>query len=611
MMENNASSMPTPLQIALWVGPLSILLSHHLTSHNGNLQQIQGCLKDGGQEVLETRDARGNRALHLALKLAHRNVTTIVKTLLDAGARVRSRDVEGWKAIHHAVVTENEEILQLLVRREKEQAPALLQKKINGISPRLADVPDFYCEMLVDVSTWIPGVSRWLPSDTVKIWKAAQNIRFDITLVGFDNGKWDRGDLSFLLLGSEGKFLCLDNKAKTCTNLLELHTELTETDVDQMVHFLMITSIVTTDFDASKVAFKKKYSWFSSTPMLQDIGCWRDTHVVDMTGVEASLRYRKPYNPAHSPPKTANEQTTACDAIAMLTKAESVINQYTEVMVNPKSYHIVSMELAKDEELTWKFSTEKRDINFGVRFLEENNGEGWDEIIPLHRTEAQVKEQTGSFHASCSGTVVFTWDNSYSVLSYDADFTVENKCRSKRLHFSIGLAKGTDNKRTGNEDWDAKTRVKEEEMSFKNWFGTSIESLPASLRSLRPRRRVMVYTQPSCHKITKSFPATVYLSDQFPLSVSEFLPVIEVLSKTTSVFESIQKFFSAAHTDGFPVQFCFPLVPSVSATFRFDRMELETPDLHMFTVPSSYTMRGEDELSPRTHQVVLQRMTAT
>ncbi|CAI5745122.1 unnamed protein product [Peronospora destructor] len=558
MMENNASSMPTPLQIALW---------------NGNLQQIQECLKDGGQEALETRDARGNRTLHLALKLAHRNLTAIVKTLLDAGARVRSRDVEGWKAIHHAVVTENEEILQLLVRREKEQAPALLQKKINGISPRLADVPDFYCEMLVDVSTWIPGVSRWLPSDTVKIWKAAQNIRFDITLVGFDNGKWDRGDLSFLLLGSEGTFLCLDNKAKTCTNLLELHTELTKTDVDQMVHFLMITSIVTTDFDASKVAFKKK--------------------------ILASLRYRKPHNPAHPPPKTVKEQTTACDAIALLTKAESVINQYTEVLVSPKSYHVVSMELAKDEELTWKFWTEKRDINFGVRFLEENNGEDWDEIIPLHRTEAQVKEQTGSFHASCSGTVVFTWDNSYSVV------------RSKRLHFAISLAKGTDNEPAGNEDWDAKTRVKEEEMSFKNWFGTSIESLPASLRSLRPRRRVMAYTQPSCHKITKSFPATVYMSDQFPLSVSEFLPVIEVLSKTTSVFESIQKFFSAAYTDGFPVQFCFPLVPSVSATFRFDRMELVTPDLHMFTVPSSYTMRGEDELSPRTHQVVLQRMTVT
>lgn len=191
---------------------------------------------------------------------------------------------------------------------EKEQAPALLQKKIDDICPRLADVPDFYCEMHVDVSTWIPGVSRWLPSDTVKIWKAAQNIRFDVTLKGFENGKWDRGDLSFLLLGSQEKFLCLDNEAETCTDLLKLDTELTETDLDQMVHFLMITSIVTTDFDASKVAFEKKCAWFSSAPMLQDIGRWKDTRVADMVGVEASLRYRRPHNPAHPPPKTGNEQ---------------------------------------------------------------------------------------------------------------------------------------------------------------------------------------------------------------------------------------------------------------------------------------------------------------
>lgn len=203
-------------------------------------------------------------------------------------------------------------IVQFLTRvvfpLEKEQAPALLQKKIDDICPRLAEVPDFYCEMRVDVSTWIPGVSRWLPSDTVKIWKAAQDMRFDVTLVGFENGKWDRGDLSFLLQGSQGKFLCLDNEAKTCTDLLKLDTELSEADLDQMVHFLMTTSIVTTDFDASKVAFEKKFAWFSSSPMRQDISCWKDTRVVDMTGVEASLRYRKPHNPKHPPPKASSDQ---------------------------------------------------------------------------------------------------------------------------------------------------------------------------------------------------------------------------------------------------------------------------------------------------------------
>ncbi|KAL3656896.1 hypothetical protein V7S43_018235 [Phytophthora oleae] len=579
------SPSPTPLQLALW---------------NGNLQQIRECLQTGGQEALEARDARGNRALHLALKFAHRNATAIVKTLLDAGARVRSRDTEGWKAIHHAVVSENDDVLRLLIRREKEQAPALLQKKIDDICPRLAEVPNFYCEMLVDVSTWIPGVSRWLPSDTVKIWKADQDIRFDVSLVGFENGKWDRGDLSFLLLGSEKKFLCLDNEAKTCTDLLKLDSELTEADLDRMVHFLMTTSIVTTAFDASNVTFEKKCSWFSSTPMLQDIGCWKNTRVVDMAGVEASLRYRQPHNPKHPPPKSADDQCIVCDAVSLLTEATAVADRYTAVVVEPKSKHVVSVELVTDEKVMWKFSTEKRDINFGVRFLQENNGEEWDDVVPMQRTQAHLQEQTGSFKASSSGTLVFTWDNSFSVI------------RSKMLRFTICPVEERNRDSSGSEEWSAQTKlVKEEEMTFEDWFGVPIESLPASLRAMRPRRCIMVQTQPSCRKITKSFPATVYMSDKFPLSVSEFLPVIEVLSKTTSAFETVQDFFSAALTDGFPVQFCFPVVPSVSATFRFDRMELQTPVPHKFMVPSTYTMHAEDMFSPRTHQAMLQRVTAT
>lgn len=522
-----------------------------------------------------------------------------MKTLLDAGARVRSRDLEGWKAIHQAVASENEEVLRLLVRREKEQAPSLLQKKINDICPRLAQVPNFYCEMHVDVSTWFPGVSRWLPSDTVRIWKAGQSIRFDVSLVGFEHGSWKRGDLSFLLLGAEGKFLCLDNEAETCTDLLVLETELTEADLDHIVHFLMVTSIVTSDFDASNVAFEMKHAWFSSAPMRQDIGSWKGTRVFDMNGVQASLRYRKPQNPKHPPPVSAEKESTARDAVALLAEATAMVDHCKEVLIEPCSSHTVSIELSKGEGLSWKFSTEKCDISFGVRFLKENNGEEWDEVVPLKRTKAHEREQTGAFQAPGAGTVVFKWDNSYSVI------------RAKKLRFAISPATSGDKSDADSERWDAQARAKEEEMTFEEWFGVSVEKLPQSLRVLRPRRRIMVHAQPACRKLAKSFPATVYMSDRFPLSVSEFLPVIEVLSKTTSAFESVQEFFSAALTDGFPVQFCFPLVPSVSATFRFDQMRLETPDQTVFAIPGTYTMHVEDMLSPRTHQEMLQRVTAT
>lgn len=58
------------------------------------------------------------------------------------------------------------------------------------------------------------------------------------------------------------------------------------------------------------------------------------------------------------------------------------------------------------------------------------------------------------------------------------------------------------------------------------------------------------------------------------------------------------------------MQFCFPLIPSISATFRFDKMELCTPEAMLFEIPETYSHHQEDALSPRKHQEVLQRVAA-
>lgn len=48
---------------------------------NGNEDQIRRYVRKD-KHALEAKDARGNRALHLALKFAHRNSSAIVKSLL-------------------------------------------------------------------------------------------------------------------------------------------------------------------------------------------------------------------------------------------------------------------------------------------------------------------------------------------------------------------------------------------------------------------------------------------------------------------------------------------------------------------------------------------------
>jgi predicted transposase YbfD/YdcC len=191
---------------------------------------------------------------------------------------------------------------------------------MDEISPRLGGVPDFYCELFVEVSSWIPGVSRFLPTDTVKIWKKGQDIRFDITLVGFEGGTWKRGNLSFLFLGSEKKFYSLDHEENVCTNLLATSTRVERKDLDQVVEFLLSTTMMTTTLNTDNVRFERKTHWLSKTTINQDIGRWKDTHVFEMSGVEANFRIRKPTKKA--------KKSALSDAVILL------LHQYLTFLIN-------------------------------------------------------------------------------------------------------------------------------------------------------------------------------------------------------------------------------------------------------------------------------------
>lgn len=60
----------------------------------------------------------------------------------------------------------------------------------------------------------VPLVSRLLPSDLCRIQKHGSSIRFDSTLVDFNDMKWERGDITFLFNGTappDASLTVLDN----------------------------------------------------------------------------------------------------------------------------------------------------------------------------------------------------------------------------------------------------------------------------------------------------------------------------------------------------------------------------------------------------------------
>merc|ERR1719429_869516 len=104
-----------------------------------------------------------------------------------------------------------------LLRKLKQQTKAEMGGRRPDMIEALRNLGDFCLELKWDFSSWVPLVSRILPSDICRISKKGANVRLDTTLVDFSEMKWERGDITFLYRGEEkaAKALCvLDNKTQ-------------------------------------------------------------------------------------------------------------------------------------------------------------------------------------------------------------------------------------------------------------------------------------------------------------------------------------------------------------------------------------------------------------
>lgn len=125
-------------------------------------------------------------------------------------------------ALQEAIATGDPEMVKLVMEHRDYQRHSDRATDVSKLLKLLEESPDFYVEMKWEFISWgkffesrivilswiynivwflVPLVSRMCPSDTYKIFKQGSNVRIDTTLLGFDQGNWERGNLSYIFLG--------------------------------------------------------------------------------------------------------------------------------------------------------------------------------------------------------------------------------------------------------------------------------------------------------------------------------------------------------------------------------------------------------------------------
>ena len=144
-------------------------------------------------------------------------------------------------------LTHNTDLIRTSVIAFLAETDKAFSKRLPKLQAALASLPDFSMRMQWEFSTWVPLLSRLLPSDEYAIWKRGNELRIDTTLLGMTGLKWERGSIS-MILKDGGKIFVLDNDLKTAADARMAFTNPQDRQIQDWVRKLLTSEQKTTDF---------------------------------------------------------------------------------------------------------------------------------------------------------------------------------------------------------------------------------------------------------------------------------------------------------------------------------------------------------------------------
>ncbi|XP_064476536.1 ankyrin repeat domain-containing protein 13C-like [Ornithodoros turicata] len=226
----------------------------HECVFRGDVRRVSALLRT---HDVSQKDIHGNTPLHLAVMLGQKEC---VHLLLAHNAPVKVKNSQGWSCLAEAISFGDRQTILSLLRKLKQQSREAMEFRRPDLVHVLNLMGDFYMELKWDFQSWIPLVSRILPSDICKIHKKGSNIRLDTTLVDFNDMKWERGNITFLFTGNDKpskSLTVLDNNLRVYQSV---RYEDTEAEIEDEVDILMSSDIVAAQISTKSVTFQRAQS---------------------------------------------------------------------------------------------------------------------------------------------------------------------------------------------------------------------------------------------------------------------------------------------------------------------------------------------------------------
>ncbi|XP_042911005.1 ankyrin repeat domain-containing protein 13C-A isoform X2 [Parasteatoda tepidariorum] len=236
------------------------------------------------------KDIHGNTPLHLAVLKGYKD---IVQLLLSHNAPVKVKNNLGWSPLAEAISFGDRQTISSLLRKMKQQSREAIETRRPDLISALEQMGNFYMELKWDFKSWVPLVSKILPSDICRIHKKGSNIRLDTTLIDFNDMKWERGDISFLFSGDNKpskSLVVLNNKLKVYQ---EIRYEETEAEFEEEVDVLMSSDIVAAQISTKSITFTRaQCGWLFREDKTEMIGPFL-ADIYTINGVYLESRKRR------------------------------------------------------------------------------------------------------------------------------------------------------------------------------------------------------------------------------------------------------------------------------------------------------------------------------